>query len=178
MSKKKTQKVAALAVLFFAWAVGASAQGTTGGVGGTLVDSSGGILPGVMVTLSGPNLQGVRTVTSDSEGFYHFRAVPPGSAYKVTADLSGFRPATRENIQVFLGQEGTVNLTLVPAGVTEGRYGDGRGSARRYRPNLDGTEHHGRPFRDAALGAGIPAAHGDGAERVARDGRSRQPIRE
>jgi hypothetical protein len=117
---KRMQQVAALVVLFLAWAVGASsAQGTTGGVGGTLVDSSGGVLPGVVVTLSGPNLQGVRTVTSDSEGFYHFRAVPPGAGYKVTADLSGFRPATRENIQVFLGQEGTVNLTLVPAGVTE-----------------------------------------------------------
>ena len=119
MLNKRVQHVAALAVLFMAWAVGGSAQGTTGGVGGTLVDSSGLVLPGVAVTLSGPNLQGLRTVTTDGEGFYHFRAVPPGADYKVTAELSGFKPATRENIQVFLGQEGTVNLTLVPAGVTE-----------------------------------------------------------
>jgi len=119
MSMKRTQHVAAVAVLVLAWAVGASAQATTGGVGGTLVDSSGGVLPGVVVTLSGPNLQGMRTVISDAEGFYHFRAVPPGTGYKVTADLNGFRPAARENVQVFLGQEGTVNLTLSPAGVTE-----------------------------------------------------------
>jgi outer membrane receptor protein involved in Fe transport len=98
----------------------AFAQGTTtGGVAGTLSDSSGAVLPGVAVTLSGPSLQGVRETTSDPQGFYRFRNVPPGSEYTVTARLSGFRDATQERIQVFLGQEGTVNLTMSPAGVTE-----------------------------------------------------------
>jgi hypothetical protein len=107
-------------VLLLAWGVTASAQGTTtGGIAGTLTDSSGGVLPGVTVTLSGPNLQGVRTVTSDAQGFYRFRNVPPGTEYRVTARLSGFRDAVREGTQVFLGQEGTINLTLFPAGVVE-----------------------------------------------------------
>jgi hypothetical protein len=68
MLNKRVQEAAVLAVLFMAWAVGGSAQGTTGGVGGTLVDSSGLVLPGAAVTLSGPNLQGLRTVTTDGEG--------------------------------------------------------------------------------------------------------------
>ena len=119
MLKKRTQRVAALAVLIVTFAAGASAQSTTGGVGGTLVDSSGGVLPGVVVTLSGPICRVFGRSPATPRAFYRFRSVPPGSAYTVTAELNGFRPATRENVQVFLGQEGTVNLTLTPAGVTE-----------------------------------------------------------
>ncbi len=109
-----------VAAAVFAVATGAQAQGTTtGSLTGTLTDSSGGVLPGVTVTVSGPNIQGTRTDVSDAEGVYRFRNLPPGRGYRVAATLSGFRDAVQDNIQVFLGQEGSVNLTLAPAGVTE-----------------------------------------------------------
>ena len=119
MANNSKQPIIAVAVLCLAWATGALAQGTTGGITGTLADSSGAVLPGVVVTLSGPNLQGLRTVTTDPEGIYSFRALPPGGGYKLAATLGGFTDASRGDIQVFLGQEGTVNLTMAPAGVTE-----------------------------------------------------------
>lgn len=106
--------------LVFASAGLAAAQGTTtGGIVGRVMDTSGAAVPNAAVTLSGPNLQGVRTATADGEGLYRFRNVPPGPGYKVEASSSGFQTASQSDIHVFLGQEGTVNLTLAPAGVTE-----------------------------------------------------------
>ena len=86
---------------------------------GTLTDSTGAVLPGVTMTLTGPNLQGSRIAVSDEQGVYRFRNIPPGADYKLMAQLSGFRDSTQERIQVSLGQEGTVNLAMAPAGVAE-----------------------------------------------------------
>jgi outer membrane receptor protein involved in Fe transport len=57
-------------------------------------------------------MQGVRSVVTDAAGHYRFVNVPPGENYKVTASLSGFAPVSKTVARVFLGQEGTVNMTL------------------------------------------------------------------
>lgn len=89
------------------------AQSTTAGsLAGTVTDSSGAALPGVTVELTGAAMQGTRTVVTDSTGTYRFVNVPPGENYKVTATLSGFAPVSKTVARVYLGQEGTVNLTL------------------------------------------------------------------
>ncbi len=117
---QSTRLWVAVAALVFAVSTVAHAQGnTTGSLTGTLTDASGGVLPGATVTLSGPNIQGTRTDTTDGQGTYRFRNLPPGRGYRVAASLSGFREAVQDNIQVLLGQEGSVNLTLSPAGVSE-----------------------------------------------------------
>lgn len=110
---------ALILVVCLAVAIPAAAQGTTGSLTGRVTDSSGAVLPGVTVTLSGPNVQGVRTAQTDQEGVYRFRNVPPGTDFKLEAKRSGLRTAAQEGVQVFLGQEGTVNLSLTPAGVAE-----------------------------------------------------------
>src|SRR5262245_23438116 len=95
----------AIAALLLAAPTVARAQGnTTGGLTGTLIDPSGGVLPGATVTLSGPNIQGTRTDVTDGQGTYRFRNVPPGRGFKIAATLSGFREAIQDNVQVLLGQ--------------------------------------------------------------------------
>ncbi len=90
------KRLSAMIVTLLAVASMAAAQGTTtGSLSGTLTDASGAVLPGVTVTLSGPSLQGQRTVVTDEQGFYRFHNVPPGPDYTVTATLSGFRDATQ-----------------------------------------------------------------------------------
>src|SRR5690242_5695217 len=108
----------AVALLILITPAVASAQ-TTGGIAGKVVDSTGGVLPGATVTLTGPSMQGTQTVTTDSVGAFRFRNVPPGQGYKITVKMSSFRDATLENQQVFLGQEGSVTLTMTPANVSE-----------------------------------------------------------
>ena len=77
-------------------ATGATAQNTNGTISGHVVDSQGLPLPGVTVNATSPNLQGVRTVTSSTNGDYIFSLLPSGT-YTVTFELSGFQPQTEDH---------------------------------------------------------------------------------
>lgn len=108
-----TRFLGAIAVaLLIAWP--AVAQEQTGSIQGTVKDPAGGVLPGAAVEAKSP--VGSTTSVSDAAGKYRFPALPP-SRYSVTASLSGFSPATVQNIEVALGQSKTVDLPLALAGV-------------------------------------------------------------
>jgi hypothetical protein len=98
----------------FAQAAGA----TTGAIDGKVADSSGGVMPGVTITIASPSMQGVRTAVSNEEGVYRFPAIPPGD-YKITYELAGFSTVVREGIRVGLGFTATVNTELRVASLTE-----------------------------------------------------------
>jgi hypothetical protein len=83
---------------------------TTGSIEGTVTDQNGGALPGVMVEITSPNLQGTRTATTGNDGRFRFAGVPPG-AYKVTANLSGMSTSAM-NATVTLDSTATVNLQM------------------------------------------------------------------
>src|SRR5438874_978792 len=74
--------VALLLTIFLA--ATAAAQ-DTGVVSGTVVDSSGQVVPGATITLTNEATASVRTLTSDERGDFAFRALTPGS-YTVTVD--------------------------------------------------------------------------------------------
>src|SRR5205823_14433164 len=84
---------------------------TTGQIIGTVVDAQGGVLPGVTVTATSPQLQGARTATTDSTGTFRFPTLPPGT-YAVKANLSGFQDAVSENITVSLDKSVALNMKL------------------------------------------------------------------
>ena len=60
------------------------AQTTTGVIRGVVTDDSGGVLPGVTVTLKGPATAGTPTTTTNETGVYRFPNLAPG-AYQITA---------------------------------------------------------------------------------------------
>src|SRR3954468_23634396 len=62
----------------------------TGTVSGTVVDSSGQVVPGASVTLVNEATADVRTAATDQRGVFSFGGVPPGS-YTVKIELQGFR---------------------------------------------------------------------------------------
>ena len=66
-------------VLAFALLVptGLFAQMTRGGIGGTVRDSSGAVVPGVTVTVTNVATNATVTVVSDGEGFYRAPALGP-----------------------------------------------------------------------------------------------------
>src|SRR5262249_23901605 len=70
-----------------------------GSIFGKVTDPSGGVLPGVTVTVTGPALQRPLTATTSTSGTYQLPSVPIGT-FTVTFELSGFKKATRSNVVI------------------------------------------------------------------------------
>jgi carboxypeptidase family protein/TonB-dependent receptor-like protein len=99
-------------------ATGAFAQ-VTGSVAGTVKDTTGAVLPGVTVTVTGSSLQRDRaTAVSGNDGTYRVPLLPPG-VYDVTFELAGFRPIARKQVEVALNQQTTLDIAMPVAGVAE-----------------------------------------------------------
>jgi hypothetical protein len=104
-------------LLLVAFNVSAQQQGSiTGGLNGEITDSTGAILPGVTVTLAGP--QGTRVVTTDSLGRYSVTGLTPGF-YDVTVEMGGFRKVESKHNEVVVGSSSTLNLSLQTGSVAE-----------------------------------------------------------
>ncbi|PYR16938.1 MAG: hypothetical protein DMF94_26110 [Acidobacteria bacterium] len=97
----------------------AYAQVQTGSITGLVTDSSGAVLPGATVSLSGEKLiGGVQTQITDATGNYRFDRLPPG-AYNVKFELSGFRTIERDDIRVSASFVATVSPKLEVGSVSE-----------------------------------------------------------
>jgi outer membrane receptor protein involved in Fe transport len=96
----------------------ASAQSyQTGILQGIVKDPDGLALPGVAVSVSSPALQGVRTTTTEVDGAYIFKGLPPGN-YKVSFELSSFATVERA-VSVPLGGTAVVDAQLKIAALQE-----------------------------------------------------------
>jgi hypothetical protein len=86
-------------------------QGYFGTVTGVLTDSSGAVLAHAQVVLADQEKGFTFKTTSDTNGSYLFRSVPPG-VYSVTAEVSGFEKTQRKDVKVNVNDNVTANLTL------------------------------------------------------------------
>src|SRR5207245_1631240 len=74
-------------------------------------DSSGGVLPGVTVTLTSPILLQPLTAVTSETGTYQFPRLEIGT-YTVKFELTGFKTVVNEGIQVTVGFNAQVNAQL------------------------------------------------------------------
>jgi hypothetical protein len=81
-------------VLTLACVSPAVAQTITGNISGRVTDTSGGVLPGVTITVLNENTGLTVTRVTDENGTYVATNLPVG-AYSVSAELQGFRGAQR-----------------------------------------------------------------------------------
>ena len=95
--------VLALGLLLLA-AGTAAAQETRGSIEGVVKDTTGGVLPGVTVTVKHEATGAVTTAVTDTTGAYRIPGLQTGM-YTVTATLSGFKPETMDKIDVGVGQQ-------------------------------------------------------------------------
>ena len=86
------------------------AQTFTGGVRGVVSDS-GGVVPGVTVTLINEGNGASRDAVSNEQGAYNFSAVPPGT-YTVKAELTGFKTFENKGVRVATQQFVTMDVKL------------------------------------------------------------------
>jgi hypothetical protein len=96
----------------------ALAQFDRGAISGTIVDQQGGVVPGVNVTAVHVQTQQSRTTTTDTSGFFTFAQLTPG-VYDVSAELDGFKKATRAAVQLDASASITVAFTLETGALTE-----------------------------------------------------------
>jgi hypothetical protein len=75
----------------------ALAQRQLGAIQGTIVDATGGVLPGVSVTATNKSTGEVRTTVTNEAGIYRLQSLDPGT-YDVVAQLSGFGQSGRSDV--------------------------------------------------------------------------------
>src|SRR5687768_5881295 len=108
-------RVLALALLVSA---SAAAQTTLGRVAGTVLDQSGGVLPGATITLTHTGTGQVMTTVSGDSGAFLFPQVPVGS-YKVQVSLEGFKAAEFTDVAVAVAQEYSLTAKLSIGALTD-----------------------------------------------------------
>lgn len=90
----------------------AAAQVSTGSITGTVKDSSGAVLPGVNVTVSGEYLLGgAQTQATGAGGRYRFDRLSPGT-YDLKFEITGFKAVERKGIRINATFTATVDAAL------------------------------------------------------------------
>src|SRR5262245_2896885 len=89
----------ACALALFLISAPAFAQTFRGGIQGTVLDQTGGGVPGATVTVTSPGTGLTRSVQTDVNGNYFFSELPIG-LYDVEAALQGFGTQTRKSVEV------------------------------------------------------------------------------
>ena len=107
-----------LLVLLSATVSVSEAQTTGSSLRGYVKDDQGGVLPGVTVTATSPNMISPATAISDETGYYRLINLPPGD-YTVTAELQGFRIYQRTGIVLRGGVNFQVDIVLEIGAVAE-----------------------------------------------------------
>jgi len=113
----RTSCVVIAAILIALIAVPLSAQTALGTLRGIVVDQQSGALPGVTVTARQVDTNTSEAAVTGAAGQYVLPNLRPGK-YELTAELQGFAP-TKQELEVRVGQDLTVNLTMRVGNVSE-----------------------------------------------------------
>ena len=117
MKQQMRTLVCALLLAVPAMAFG-QARLTGADLAGVVKDQSGGVLPGVTVTVTNVSTNLARSVVTAADGRYVVPALPPGT-YTMKAELSGFATNTRGGVVLALGQGVTIDFMLGLGGTRE-----------------------------------------------------------
>lgn len=96
----------------------AHAQFDSAQVSGVVRDATGGVLPGVDVTLASVGTGLERRAVTNENGLYTFPNVTVGE-YKITATLTGFRPVTQTGVAMTAGVNIRIDVQLSLGNVSE-----------------------------------------------------------
>ncbi|MEP7310224.1 MAG: carboxypeptidase-like regulatory domain-containing protein [Acidobacteriota bacterium] len=105
------------AALMLALAAPRWAQATAG-ISGTLHDESGGVIPGVAITVTHTGTGVTRTAASNETGTYSLPNLPLGS-YRVEATLQGFRTFTQTGLVLQVNSNPVINPVLAVGALQE-----------------------------------------------------------
>jgi hypothetical protein len=88
-----------------------AAQSTGSSLRGYVKDEQGGVLPGVTVTATSPDMISPASGVTDGEGYFRLINLPPGT-YTITAELAGFSIFKRQEILLRAAVNFQVDVTM------------------------------------------------------------------
>ena len=116
---RRTAVVIFVSMLVIGWASHAFAQGgAVAQLVGAVTDESGGVLPGVEVSVTQTDTGLNRFVVSGAKGEYAFPNLPVGP-YKLSAKLQGFSSFEQSGILLSVGDTRAVNVMLKVGAMSE-----------------------------------------------------------
>lgn len=107
-----------LPILLILLSIPAHAQVAGGTIQGTILDSTGGAVPGVQVSIKNIKTNVVTIVTTNDDGLYTAPNLLPGD-YEITAQATNFAMTVAKNVDLNVGAQLQVNLTMKPGTITE-----------------------------------------------------------
>lgn len=126
-----------LVCLLLAGSAGAQVQ--TGSITGIVADTSGAVLPGVVVTITGDRLiEGSQSYTTDATGAYRFDRLPPGT-YHIKFELQGFKTVEQPGVAISASFVATISPKLEVGSLEETITVTGQSPAVDVRSNVQQT---------------------------------------
>src|SRR6478752_5021925 len=93
-------------------------QAVNGTLLGTITDASGATVTGAKVSATASETGAVHETVSNESGNFSFPDLRPGS-YAISAEASGFKRVSQQNIGLLSNSSVRVDLTLTPGNVSE-----------------------------------------------------------
>src|SRR3954451_14898534 len=108
--------LALLAITSPAWGQGSAESSVRGNLSGAVVDSSGAIVAGAKVSITGAT--GTKTDSTNAEGQFLFPLLTPGF-YSMKVEKGSFKTADVQGLEVVTGKTSNVRVSLVAGQQTE-----------------------------------------------------------
>lgn len=112
MHNIRTWLLRALAIACIAFPASAQSMAGLGAINGTVTDASGAVIPGAKVIVSNPNNGIRRTLETNEAGLFAAPSLAPAPGYQISAAKEGFAAWELKNIQVQVGQNVSINVTM------------------------------------------------------------------
>jgi hypothetical protein len=110
--KRKLVLICSILTLVLGLGANAFAQEVRGEIQGTVRDPQGAVVPNATITVTGTDVGFTRTATTDEQGFYRMREIPPGIFTIAVAPTTGFAGQSKENVRILIGNTSTVDFDL------------------------------------------------------------------
>ena len=123
MTKTLSRRMYAMLAVFALTIVGfpparAAAQVSTGSIAGTVLDSTGQLVPGAQVTIRNVNRNTSTTFVTDQNGAYTALFLVPGT-YEVQVTLQGFKSWVRSDLVLQVNDRLRIDASLEVGGIEE-----------------------------------------------------------
>src|SRR5438067_937095 len=169
-----------LVFTFLSLSIFAQSQATTGVIEGTVVDATGGVLPGVTVVIKNTATNYEQQQVTDTAGRFRGVLLPLGP-YEVKATLEGFAPQVVRGFDLGVGQTLTATIKMQQTTVSEQivvtaaapliETARTEGATRIDQKAVSGLPNNGRNFLDLTkLTPGVTVVQGPDGDELSING--------